>query len=393
MATLKSKKLQEALKKAKNVGRAEEPVTVDNCALVLQSLSPTQYEAIVSETKDLENIEYFQAYQVGHVCRSIVEIEGVDLREVEFIEAEVPSGSYVINALVSKGKAAEARETLAKMGITLTVVPPDPAEGERTVLMERHEWVRQQVVTWSREAIATTYRKIADVVAEGERRAREKVQFHLDDESAEDKYRRLLAEAKELEGSIPPDLTKKILEDSGYLQKSTPEELEAIAQRAREFAASQRQAVQEAEVEEVEEPEPAPVVRRAAPPPTPPVEDLPPPLQVQQDLQAELAERLKARVPMNRQPMQAPTPVGAEPQPRSQSFVPPQLQATRAAQIAALEGQLDPELAAIPPQAPPTQAEVAELSKPVPRIDGGGVKTILNQPPVAGINPRFRRPQ
>lgn len=384
MATLKSKKLQEALKKAKNVGRAEEQIVVDECSLVLQSLNATQYEAIVAEVKDVDGIEYFHSYQAGHVCRAIVEIEGIDLRETEYVETEVPSGGYLINAVVSKTKAAEAKGALQAIGVDLTVVTPDGSEGERTVLVERHEWVRQQISTWSREAVTTTYRKLTDVITEGERRARSKIEFRVSDESAEDKFRRLLMEAKGLENEIPPDLVQSVLEDIGYLQKSTPQELAEIDRRAREFAMQQAEARQQQAQAEAPPPprDPAPM---AAPEP-PKVEEGPPPspIQVQQDLQAELAERLKARVPMNRQPMQAPVPL----QPGQ---VPTQLQANRASQIAALEGQLDPEALAQPAPFPLQQVEVAELSKPAPRLDGGGLKSILNQPPTVGLNPRFRR--
>jgi hypothetical protein len=381
MATLKAKKLQEALKKALNVGRAEEPVTVDGCSLVLQSLVPKDYVNIVAETEELEGIEYFQAYQMAHVCRSIVEIEGVDLREVDFIEEDVPSGQYVINAACGKSKAEEAKVLLTKLGLDVTLTPPDAAEGVRTLLVERHEWVRQRADSWSREAIGVLYRKFADVVAEGERRAREKVEFRVPDETNEDKFRRLLGEMKEVATQLPPDLTKNVMEEAGYLPKATPAELEEVNRRAREFAIEQaklrEEVVAEAPRPQPEEPREAPV---AAPPPQP--------------LQDDLMERLRNRVPMNRTAMQAPVPSSVAHQPPA--GVPPQIQAalgesSRASQIAALEGDVDPHLVAHEPQPFPQAKEIAELSRNTPQVDGKGVSSIIDRPPVIGINPRFQR--
>ncbi len=387
MATLKSKKLQEALKKARNLGRAEEAVTVDECSLVLRSLTPKDYEDSGRETEELDGIEFYQAYQMSHVCRSIVEIEGVDLRDVDFIEEDVPSGQYLLNAACGKGKAEEAQKALAGLGITLTVVPPDASEGMRTTLVERHEWVRQRAASWSREAIGVLYRKFMDVVAEGDRRAREKVEFRTPDETDEDKFRRLLGELKELSAQIPQDLSKRIMEDAGYMAKATQAELDEVDRRAREFAAEQAQLKEE----EAQPPQAAPA------PFTPPRVELqeeplpsPPPAPPQQDLQHELMERLRNRVPMNRTAMQAPVPSSVA------AGVPQQIQSAiaesgRANQIAALEGNLDPNLVAHEPQPYPTQREVPELSRNIPQVDGKGVKGIIDRPPSVGINPRFQR--
>jgi hypothetical protein len=389
MATIKSKKLQEALKKARNVGRVEEPVTVDGYTLVLQNLTHKDYESIVDETTELENLEYYHAYQMGHVCRSIVEMDGVDLREVDFIEEDVPSGQYLLNATCSKSRAEEARESLSKLGIQLNVIPPDPSEGMRTSLVERHEWIRQRASSWSREAIGVLYRKFADVVAEGERRAREKVEFRVPDETEEDKFRRLLGELKEVAGQLPADLTKNIMEEAGYMPKSTPAELEEVARRAREFAVEQARLKEEVA---------APPQAETPPPPAPPIFTVPsepPPAPSQEaqpspNLQQELMERLRNRVPMNRAPMQAPVPSSAI----APAGVPPQIHSavseSRAAQIAALEGDVDAGFGT-PEQAYVFQKETPELSRNVPQLDGTGVKGILDRPPVVGINPRFQR--
>src|ERR1700744_3789741 len=146
MATLKAKRLQEALQKARNVGRVEEAVTIDDCAMVLQNLAPEDYNLIVQETADLEGAEYLHAYQIAHVSRSVVEIEGVDLRDVQFIEDDVPTGNYLLSAVVSnEAKATKAHAALLELGIQLTVEPPDENGETKTVKLEKSEWMRQRV--------------------------------------------------------------------------------------------------------------------------------------------------------------------------------------------------------------------------------------------------------
>lgn len=377
MATLKSKKLQQALQKAKNVGRAEEAVVIDGCSIVLQSLAPASYEAILQEVSELDGAEHVYAYQLGHVCRSIVEIEGVSLRDVEFVEDDVPVGVYLLSATVdNEAKATKAREALAELGISATLVPPDGEDGTKAVLRERHEWVRQQVATWSQEALAVAWRKYADVVVTGEQRAKEKVEFRTPDETDEDKFRRLLSEARELEQGLPPDLATKALDDLGYMHKSTPEELAEVARRTKEWADEQ-------------------AAKKAAPAPVP--EPMPQPV-------ADPVELMRTRAPLNQMPVQAPapSPPPMAPAQHMPAMVPQQLRQSqqtsevesRASQIAALESEVDPSLferqnTYLQPTLP---REVPEISKPRQVVDGAGVKGILDRPPVAGINPRFRKP-
>jgi len=379
MATLKSKKLQEALKKAKNVGRHEEPVTIDGCSLVLQSLPSSAYDAVIQEISDLEGAEYAHAYQIGHVCRSIVEIEGVDLREVQFVEDDVPSGTYLVNAVVpNEAKAKKAREVLLKeLGLELTVVPPDGSE-ERTVMVERHEWLRERVASWSQEAVSIAYRKFTDVVVMAGEKAKEGIQFRVADESAEDKFRRLLAEAKEVEGELAPDLAKKVLEDAGYLQKTSEEELAEIKRRALEFQQEQQRLKEE-------------VTKEEAPTPAP-----------QESSPEDVAALMRNRPRLNQQAMNVPVPVQtAERAPQAQpARVPPQIAnavnlSAKAREIAALEGDVDPTILEHmqQPQSLPKPQEVAELSRPTPGVDRAGFGSIYDTKPVGGINPKFHRRQ
>ena len=354
MATLKSKKLQEALKRATNVGRAEEAVVIDGCHVVLRSLAPAGHEEIARETADLDGLEFLHAYQMGHVCRAVVELEGIDLREVAYIEDDVPDGLYLINAVVSRTQSNQAHEELKKLGIQLTVVPPDMQVGEKEVLVERSEWLRQKMANWSREAVTALYRKLTDVTIDGERRAQEKIEFRTTNETSEDKYRRLLSEAKEVENDIPPSLLQSILSDAGYLQKSTADELAEVDRRARAFAIDQ------------EKREPDPVADPVADP-------------VQQaggTRDQALADRLRNRVPLNQ--TDNPVPVQS----------PVHQAASRAAQIQALEGLQDGDMV---PQELARYDEIPEITGSRPRIDSVGANSILDKPPTVGLNPRFRR--
>jgi hypothetical protein len=376
MATLK-KKVQQALRKAKNVGRHEEAVNIDGCSIVLQSLPAASFDAVLQECVDLDGSEYAHSYQIGHVCRSIVEIESVDLRDIQFIEDDVPVGAFLVNAVVaSEAKAQKAREMLKELGIDLTVAPPEEGDS-RTVLVERHEWVRQRVSTWSQEAVAVAFRKFTDVVMAGDAKAKEGIQFRTADESAEDKFRRLLAEAKEIEGALAPDLTQKILEEVGYLQKTSAEELEEVAKRAREFSKEQT-------TKEEEKSSPS-----ASPPESP-----------DNTSDEDVSVLMRNRTRLNQQAMNVPVPSQEVPQAQP-ARVPPQIvNATnlspKAKEIAALEGGVDPSLLEHLERGTPlpNRNEIAELSKPTPGINQEALGSILEKPPVVGLNPKFhRRPQ
>ena len=405
MATLKAKRLHGALQKARNVGRVEEAVTIDGCSLVLQNLAPEDYNQITEETSDLDGAEYLYTYQIAHVSRSVIEIEGVDLRDVQFIEDDVPVGAYTLSATVSnEAKANKAKAALAELGVVLTVEPPDESGEVKTVKLEKAEWLKQRVASWGREALLVAYRKYAELVIKAEVKAKEGVQFQLPDESSEDKYRRLLAEAKELEADLPDDMIRKILEDIGYSPMSTEAELDQIKENARIFAEEQaarvRAAEQAQEPEEQEEPEPsllAALPLRSRQP-------LPPELQPDPEVAVRAAgasrqvaaELMRSRQPMNQGDFTAPVPVV----PKSDSVRAPSqireaattVSSDRAAEIAALEAQLDPDLLGAVEEQRAVQLTkgVAELNRPQAAVDGRGVKSILNKPPAVGLNPKYR---
>jgi len=400
MATLKAKRLQGALQKARNVGRVEEAVTIDGCALVLQNLAPEDYDLITQETADLDGAEYLHAYQIAHVSRSVVEIEGVDLRDVQFVEDDVPTGAYLLSATVSNEvKANKARDVLAEVGIKLTVEPPEEGGEVKTVKLEKAEWMRQRVASWGREALLVAYRKYAELVVKAEVKAKEGVKFQMLDESAEEKFRRLLAEAKELESDLPDDMIRKILDDVGYSPLSTEAELDQIKENARVFAEQQAARVQAAEQAQEQEEEAlleALPLRegRALPPELQPDPEVA--MRAAGSSRQAAAELMKSRQPMNQGGFTAPVPVVS----KSDSVrAPSQIRdaattvaSDRATEIAALEAQLDPSLLGAVEEQRVAQLTkgVAELNRPQAAVDGKGVKTILNQPPTVGLNPKYR---
>jgi hypothetical protein len=369
MTTLQASRIREALQQAQQVGRVEEAVTIDGCPLVLQNLTSDDYNAISSEVEGLEDVEYLHAFQAAQVCRAIVEIGDQDLRSVDFVEEEVPSGRCVLQVTLPKAKAEDLLKQARGLGGEGAIIP----DGEtKVVKMERHEWIRHYILSgWGREALTVAWRKFTE-----EERVKEGVQFKVPEESSEERYRRLLGELKEVEEDLPSELTAKILDEVGYLSKSSREELEAVEDKLRKIVSQQPE---KAEAEAEEQPQPQPQ---------------------QEDPQV----LMRRRQPLNRQAVVPPVPqaqVAPQSKPADKVPVPEQLREvaqantsklSRSAQIAALEGTVDPsleqDLQAVPV---PLRTEVAELSKNLTEIDRQEAARITDQPPVVGINPRFKR--
>jgi len=318
MSTIPVKTLKDALSKARNVGLVEEAFSLEGCDFVIRNLRPAEYAAVMQDCAELEELAYLNHYQMSHLARAIVEIDGVDLRGVTIVQVD-----------------------------------------ERTK-MELHQYLLDNVIsTWSKEFLYTAFRKFGDVVELAERKAREGVTFILPDETDSEKYRRLLTEAKSVEGELPDTLVKAILDEVGFASKSSQQELQSVEQSGlAEFAKEQMAELAEAEVETPAEEEPEPAPEPEAP------------KRVIRDPHA----TLQAAIAKRQQPQQAgPAPV-VEPPPASQ--LPAAEVSTRAALIAALERE--EETLEIDARAP---------AKPDPkhvRVDG---------PPSAGINPRYRAPR
>jgi hypothetical protein len=370
MGTLSARNLTEALSHARNIGLVEESFVLGDISVVVRNLRPDQYDSIFKECQGLADVEYLNAWQMGHVTRAICEINGLDLRDVTVVEDE----------------------------------EPDPKrQGQmRVVKQELHTWLRKQVLsTWSRESIYICYRKVADAIEAGEKKAQDGVAFRIPDESPEDKYRRLLGELKEVEEEVPEKILDAVLRENGMMRRSTQEEIDAAAAKLAQVDVEPMAANPDPVVPEPSRPSPEPVrtsepeqptpePRRTAGPPSP----------------DRMAQLLRNRVPMNQgvssetvQPVQQEQvpPLYVEPtRPAPPAHAVPQTALTgRSAEAAALEGGLDALLAdmANPPVnlQPQTQRPEVRVGSN-PKLDPQAAQAILDAPPVGGINPRFRPP-
>jgi len=366
MPGIAAKNLNAALFKAKNIGLVEESFILQDCELTLRNLRPDEYLAVLQACQGLDSEAYLNAYQLEHISRSIVVINGADLHDVKYVEEEEPD-------------------------------PKNP-EKLRTIKLELHAYLNKHVVsTWSKEAIYTAYRKFTDVIEKAERKAKEGITFLLPEETNEEKYRRLLLEAKECEGDLPDSLIDHVLDELGFMRKTTAEEIKAAMERTDQLARAE-----EASKGAPETPvsEPFQEVSSATEPVVPnpqvissgmlrqplnqPVGRIP--VDPHQSLQQAIEAR---RAPVN-------VSVAQPTQEESSSNVP----LNRAAKIAALEvdaGMADIVMPGKDGDIPIYQQlgnepiEVVEVRKQAP-VDPNAVGAILDQPPRSGINPRFRSP-
>lgn len=374
MKSIAAEAIDAAIIHAQEIGIFEDTFTIGNCELVLQNLRPDQQVAAIKEIEHLENQEYLFGFQKGQIARSIVQVNGVNLRGVEFIETKVPD--------------------------------PKDASKVKVVLRERHDWIQQNIVsTWGSEAVFVVYRKFMDLTDRAGRECKEGLTFILPEETPEDQFRRLLREVKELEESVPPLLLRQILEESGYMLRS---DLKSDSDNA---PAPVQEETQEAPPE-------------ATPQPQPPSRETP------SDGQGfNVAEALRRRVPIHQQgavsqetapqvqassqpaPVRTPPPVSMRaPQPAPSS---PEVRSTskRSAEMADLMGGsslgLDDSLRKPPPQAvtPPTignpvlQPTIEEPTEQDPHKSSKRLTVpstlagVIDQPSPVGINPRFRPQQ
>lgn len=248
------------------------------------------------------------------------------------------------------------------------------------------------MASWSQEAINSAFRKFGDVIEKAEHKAVEGVEFRIPDETPEDKFKRLLMEAKELEGQIPFELVGRILNEIGYMSKSSREELETVDKRLARMAS------------EINSGGPVEGLQEGSSQDT-----------TSTPSQPQAAPRA-VRVPLNQIPVSVPVPTAqttsrAEPpedRPRPQIQLSPEV-LRRSREAEALDGGLG---------ATSYQSEVERLNnitstpaiqsstrvaESVPsgsvvaastatRADPSSIGSILDRPPTAGVNPRYRPP-
>jgi len=380
MGTISAKKIQDALSQAQNLGLVEEPCTINGCSLVLRSLRPDEYAAALTDCKDIDNqVEYLNEFQRAHITRSIVEVNGVDLREADFIEVEEE---------VKNPQTGQMEPKLIKL--------------------ERAAYLKKYVIkSWGRESVYTAYRKFNDAEKRADEEAKKNIQFYTPEETAEDKVRRLIVELKEVEEEIPEQLLNQLLDEYGYMRKSTAEEVKAAMERLDQEARDKETAAKAAAAPPAGQPQ-TPVQQAAPTPQGPPAVDLSQrqplnrrPVQIPPDphvVAQQAAQQIRDQVQVA-QGGRAPQPAVADPSVLK-----------KAQEIAALEGEagtgLDippaPGSAQTPTHLPGPGGQnipvvnlnsgVAELvTKGQDRIDPKALR--LDQPPTGGINPKYRPQQ
>ncbi len=365
---LQAKKITEALQQAQRVGEVEEGFTVAGCRIVLRNLPPEDFSEIIAETDELEEgLGYITSFKKGHICRSLIELNGESLREYDFVEVDIEEPDPVTKQPVKKA-----------------------------ITLERHKFIYDYVLaTWSREVIDVVYRKFLDVTRKSEIEAAEGVEFILPDETPDEKFRRLLVEVKDLEGQLPFELAKRVLEEIGYTTVTSKDEGERVNEvlaRASEAQETPPEATQETPVQtapEVAQPEP----------------------------KTDLKSLLRDRKPLNQRAVSVPEPSPAPPPAQAEVYAPTEEAAPihrvapgqpipvspaalkRAQDIGNLEGFDPNEFQAEVPLGIQGGSRIVGTTVegiPIPgevspnMTKEQGVLSVLNKPPAGPLNPRYR---
>lgn len=366
MGTLSARTLRDSLQKAKGVGLVEERFTIGDCDVVVRSLRPDEYEALITDCKGLEDVTYLNTFQMGHVNRALVELNGVSFRDVQFVDDEEPD-------------------------------PKKPGQ-MKPVKLELHRWLEKNVLnSWGKEALYVAYRKVADAVEKAETQSQEGIQFLTAEETPEEHFRRLVGEMVALQEDVPTLIVERVLDENGLMLKTTAEEVKRAMEAAGNLAWEEIQKQKaEAAAAQVVETAPPPV---EAPAPAPLVES-PSPADLMRRRQPLNTGRVEAPptqaqpvLPASRQPPAPPpeaTPVGAIQGPPLTGSA-----ATRSAQMAALEAEAD--MVGALSDGPPEGFDPSLRPQIIPILerrqepgDPNAAAKIIDQPPRVGLNPHYR---
>jgi len=195
MKTLNSSILDSILAQGANLGIVEETLVIQGLTLVLRSLRPSEHQAAALALKEVDENDYLYEHMLEYVSRSIVAVNGTDLRGV----------------------------------VTIATEEEDDKGNLRKVKRELHAYLRTHLVsTWGREALTTCYRKLLEVFDHAEEESKKGVVFHIPDESGDEKIRRLLTELREATQEVPHDLARRLLEEHGFYLGADKEEVENV---------------------------------------------------------------------------------------------------------------------------------------------------------------------
>ena len=244
-----------------------------------------------------------------------------------------------------------------------------------------------------------------------EKKAKLGIQFLTPDETTEEQYRRLVAELKEIQDEVPRPIVEKVLDEHGFMLKTTAEEAKRAMAAADALAREQLE--KEAQAAPVEE-APVPVPQVPIPAPQAPVQASQAPVGAPVHTPSP-ADLMRARQPMNTAPMEVnrnlqPQVQNVVPATRQPVAMPPQdavpahmLQGaptvgtvpTRSAQMAALEADADSAglITNGTQELPVRPSQVPVIQKRQPALDPKAILGNIDQPPRVGLNPHFRKPQ
>ncbi len=354
--TISARQFAAALQKAKNVGHVEESVTIDGMQITLRTLGP---DLEVLATKDIpRNADSTEAemanhFVKSHLARAIVELEGMDLRDVQFIE-DVPD--------------------------------PTPKEPSRVSKLEKHAFLLRHVLSgWSKPAMLAAWDKLGEITEESEKKAREGVVFKPPAETPDEKIRRLLVDLRETSEQISEVHMDRLLAEHG-LGRRLDEALRAMNEAA---AALPEEAVVPDEPEPGEPGEPQgddttaePAFEPAEPPP------VVPPSRPRIDAAQALPLRGPARPPQPPTAAQV-MPADFVPSAKSRAYAEEEMTAgvpDLAASLRAAQQQTTAALA---------EGDVLVIGEHRQKVDPAqnhGLLVEPGAPQTGGINPRFRPP-
>ncbi len=196
MTVLSVKSFKQAFEKAKKLSCVEEPLMICGVNLVLSNLRPDQYSLIDSELGVMsdDDFTFKRVFHELHLAHSIVELNGVDLRNTRYIETD---------SVDDKTK--------------------------KPVKVELVSFLRKEILaSWSQEAIDVAFAKFTEVVVKAEKVAREGVVFSIKDEDPDDKIRQHLDDVLELSKDMPEELFERVLQEKGFTIRTTRSDLNQV---------------------------------------------------------------------------------------------------------------------------------------------------------------------
>lgn len=197
--------IADGLRKLRNLGALEVSFEIDGINITLATISPDEendaqvyadevYRTLPDDTEDeakTQIVSWLDRYKLGVLCRSIVQIDDIDLRGVTQIETQETTGSGTV------------------------------------IRVQKHIFLREIVGAWSRAVRDVCFTKYGELLYSSEQKARKGVNFEMVDidseiQRLEDELRRL----KEMRGdheipSVAAQVASGSVEEAAGLRESS----------------------------------------------------------------------------------------------------------------------------------------------------------------------------